>query len=149
MAQTLVAVNGVPMFGSPKTAKSNRSISLDADTVATLRAWRRQQLEERLLWPDYQDNDLVFARENGELTHPAHLYYAFGRDALAAGLPVIRFHDLRHSCATLALSAGVHVKVVSERLGHSSVSITLDRYSHSVPALEEEAATRIAGLILR
>jgi len=65
----------------------------------------------------------------------------------SAGLPPIRLHDLRHTHATLALSAGVHPKVVSERLGHSTVSLTLDLYSHTVPALEEEAAERVAALV--
>ena len=64
-----------------------------------------------------------------------------------ARLPEIRLHDLRHSHATLALRAGIHPKVVSERLGHATVSITLDTYSHAIPALQEEAAERIAGLV--
>jgi len=67
----------------------------------------------------------------------------------AASLPRTRFHDLRYTHATLALAAGVHPKVVSERLGHSSVSITLDTYSHAVPALEEEAAEKVAALVFR
>ena len=62
-------------------------------------------------------------------------------------LPTIRLHDLRHTHATLALQAGVHPKVVSERLGHATVSITLDTYSHAIPAMQEEAAALIAGLV--
>ena len=62
-------------------------------------------------------------------------------------LPAIRLHDLRHTHATLALRAGVHPKVVSERLGHATVAITLDIYSHAIPAMQEEAAARIAGLV--
>lgn len=89
----------------------------------------------------------MFVRENGQPIHPQALSQAFERDAREAGLPLIRFHDLRHSYATVALSAGVHPKVVSERLGHSSIAVTLDNYSHVIPALEEEAATRIAALI--
>ena len=65
----------------------------------------------------------------------------------AAGLPRIRLHDLRHTFATLALGAGIHPKIVSERLGHATISITLDTCSHSVPALEEEAAAKVAALI--
>lgn len=64
-----------------------------------------------------------------------------------AGLPIIRFRDLRHTHATQALSAGLHPKVVSERLGHSTVSITLDTYSHVIPALQEEAAEQVAALV--
>ncbi len=114
-----------------------------------LRAHRKAQLEERLSWGSaYEDSGLTFCRENGLPIHPQSLSQAFERDAKAAGLPLIRFHDLRHSYATVALSAGIHPKVVSERLGHSSISVTLDCYSHVIPALEEEAASRIAKLIL-
>jgi integrase len=71
----------------------------------------------------------------------------FGRLAAAAELPRIRFHDLRHTHATLALQAGVHPKVVSERLGHANISITLDTYSHAIPAMQEDAAAKVAALI--
>jgi integrase len=64
-----------------------------------------------------------------------------------AGLPRIRLHDLRHTHATLALQAGIHPKVVSERLGHSNISITLDTYSHAIPAMQEEAAAKVAKLV--
>ena len=70
----------------------------------------------------------------------------FTRHAARAGLPVIRVHDLRHGWATLALGRGVHPKVVQERLGHASVAITLDVYSHAVPAMQEDAAERVASL---
>ena len=72
----------------------------------------------------------------------------FTQAAKRAGLPRIRLHDLRHTYATLALSCGIHPKVVSERLGHATIAITLDTYSHAVPALSEEAACRVAALIL-
>jgi integrase len=72
---------------------------------------------------------------------------SFERALKAAKLPEIRLHDLRHTHATLALAAGTHPKVVSERLGHETVSITLDTYSHAIPAMQEEAATLIAGLV--
>jgi integrase len=62
-------------------------------------------------------------------------------------VPVIRFHDLRHTHATMALQSNVHPKVVSERLGHSSISLTLDTYSHAIPAMQEEAAERVAGML--
>ncbi len=147
--QTLTSVDYKLVFGRPKTARSNLSVALDPATVTALRAWRKAQLEERMAWgAAYEDNGLTFCRENGSPTHPQSLSQAFERDAKAAGLPVIRFHDLRHSYATVALSAGVHPKVVSERLGHSSIAVTLDTYSHVIPALEEEAASRIAALIL-
>lgn len=96
---------------------------------------------------DWPDHDLVFTREDGALVHPERLTRMFEAHARAAGLPRIRLHDLRHTHATLALAAGVHPKVVSERLGHSSISITLDTYSHAVPAMQEEAAERVAAVV--
>jgi integrase len=72
----------------------------------------------------------------------------FLRRANRAGLPAIRFHDIRHTYASLALAAGVHPKVVSDRMGHSSITITLDTYSHAIPALQEEAAAKVAALFV-
>ncbi len=105
--------------------------------------------EERLAWgPAYQgEHDLVFCREDGSPTWPQSLSRAFERHTKQAGLPVIRFHDLRHTHATLALAAGLHPKVVSERLGHAGVGITLDTYSHAIPAMQEDAAATVAALI--
>lgn len=103
---------------------------------------------ERALWGDaYEDEDLVFAKENGTPLHPDSFSDAFFRHAKAAGLPRIRFHDLRHTHATLALAAGIHPKVVSERLGHASITITLDTYSHAIPAMQETAASLVASLV--
>lgn len=95
----------------------------------------------------YDDADLVFAREDGTPVHPDGFADAFQRQAKEAKLPRIRFHDLRHTHATLALAAGVHPKVVSERLGHASVTITLDTYSHAIPAMQETAAELVASLV--
>ena len=87
---------------------------------------------------EFQDVDILFAQRAGR----------DGRKAIReAMLPDIRLHDLRHTHATLALRAGIHPKVVSERLGHATVSITLDTYSHAIPAMQEEAAAKIAGLV--
>ncbi|MEO6205065.1 MAG: tyrosine-type recombinase/integrase, partial [Mycobacteriales bacterium] len=80
--------------------------------------------------PDYQDKDLVICQADGTPIHPKTISYQFGKAARAAALPRIRLHDLRHTHATLALLAGVHPRVVQERLGHANVSITLDTYSH-------------------
>ena len=88
-----------------------------------------------------------FCREDGTPLHPDAFSDAFWRHAKAAKLPRIRFHDLRHTHATLALAAGVHPKVVSERLGHASITITLDTYSHAIPAMQETAATLVASLV--
>lgn len=135
-------------FGSPKTAKGRRAVELDAATVDALPAHKKRQAEERLAFgPAFEDHGLVFCQENGEPIRPHVLSNAIKRHARAAGLPVIRLHDLRHSSATLALQASIHPKVVSERLGHSSVSITLDRYSHVSPSMQKDAAARMAALV--
>lgn len=146
--QTLINVGYRPEFSEPKTAKGRRSVALDPATLAALREHRRNQLEERMTWgPAYEDRDLVFAKENGAPIHPDGFSVAFEHHIKAAGLPRIRLHDLRHTHATLALAAGIHPKVVSERLGHATISITLDTYSHAIPAMQEEAAARVAALV--
>jgi integrase len=146
--QTRVTVGHQVHVNEPKTAKGRRSIALDPATVEALRGHRRQQLAERLAWgPSWADSGLVFVRENGQPLHPREVTRAFSRHVLAAGLPVLPLHGLRHTHATLALQAGVHPKVVQERLGHASISITLDTYSHAVPALEEQAAATVARLV--
>jgi len=116
--------------------------------VVSLRDHRKAQVEERLAWgPAYQaDNDLVFCREDGTPIHPGWFPKAFNRRTRRAGLPTTRLHDLRHTHASIALAAGIHPKVVSERLGHASIGTTLDTYSHAIPALQEDAATAVAAL---
>jgi len=148
VVQTLLQVNNKLDFGTPKTEKGSRNVWLDTHTVAALRSHRRTQVAERLAWgPEYQDNDLVFAREDGTPIHPDGFGRTFARHAKAAALPTIRLHDLRHTHATLALQAGIPAKVVSERLGHASISITLDIYSHVLPGMQEEAAQTVADLV--
>jgi len=147
--QSLVAVKGELIFSAPKTAKGRRSVALDERTVSVLKAHRKAALEDRLILglgtPDTEA--LVFTAPDGAPVNPESFSDHFGRLVKAAGLPRIRFHDLRHTHATLALQAGVHPKVVSERLGHATVSITLDTYSHAIPAMQEEAAERVAALV--
>ena len=96
----------------------------------------------------WSDSGYVFTKENGEPHHTQTVSRSFEQGLIEAKLPRIRLHDLRHTHATLALQAGIHPKVVSERLGHATVSITLDTYSHAIPAMQEEAAERIAGLVV-
>ena len=91
--------------------------------------------------------DLVFAYPDGSPLDPSTVTHAFGKLIKKAGLPHIRFHDLRHTHATLMLKGGVHPKIVSERLGHANIGITLDTYSHVVPGLQEAAALRFDALI--
>jgi integrase len=149
ITQALVVVDGKPAISDPKTAKGRRQLALDPDTVAALMAHRVRQMQERLKWGEtYVDSGLCFTREDGSPVSPEWFSDAFARHAAKARLPRVRLHDVRHSYATAALAAGVHPKIVSERLGHSSVGITLDRYSHVVTGMDELAAARVAGLIL-
>jgi integrase len=93
------------------------------------------------------ESGLVFDRGDGDKVHPDSVSKAFGRLAQAAGVRQIRFHDLRHTSASIMLLSGTNPKVVSERLGHATVGFTLDRYSHLLPGLQEEAAERTGALI--
>jgi integrase len=146
--QTLINIGYSAQYSAPKTAKGRRSISLDARTVTVLRDWRMTQLQERMaLGEAWVDNGLVFTRPDGNWIHPDLLSKRFNLLVRRSNLPRIRLHDLRHTHATHALEAGIHPKVVSERLGHATVAFTLDRYSHAIPALEESAAERVAELV--
>jgi integrase len=136
------------VVSEPKTARGRRSIALDSETVEVLKAQAARQLADQDEWGDgWTDTGLVFTKENGEALHPEDVTRYFRQAVKKAMLPSIRLHDLRHTHATLALRAGIHPKVVSERLGHATVSITLDTYSHAIPAMQEEAAALIAGLV--
>lgn len=139
---TLQRTEGVFVFAEPKTASSRRQIALTDGAVAALKHHRVAQAEERLrLRRAWEDNDLVFANEVGRPIAASNLRNRSFWPLLAgAGLPRIRFHDLRHTAATLMLGQGVHPKVVSEMLGHSQISITLDLYSHVTPTMQRQAA---------
>jgi integrase len=132
-----------------KTASGRRRVELDPATIAVLRAHRRRQAEERLAFgAGYRDHGRVFIRPSGEPLNPDAVSLQFKRRAARLGLPPIRFHDLRHGWATMALEAGEHAKVVAEQLGHASVRVTLDTYSHVAPGIQREAVTRVAGRFL-
>lgn len=133
--------------GAPKSGRA-RTVALDTETVAVMKRWRTAQLQERLKWGEaWTDSGYVFTREDGNPMHPQLFSDAFERRSKAANLPAIRFHDLRHTHATLLLAAGVHPKVVQERLGHSSISITLDLYSHVAPGMQEDAAAKLGAIV--
>ena len=143
-----VAVRYDWKISEPKTRSGRRLIALDKITSNALRTHRKRQLEERMQWgPGWHDNGFVFTAEDGSLFHPDHLTKLFDRLVKRAGIPRIRLHDLRHTHATLALQRGIHPKVISERLGHASIGITLDTYSHAFPALQEDAAEQIAAMV--
>jgi integrase len=135
-------------FGPPKTKAGRRSIALDRVTVEALKARRGAWAAEKVkAGKVYKDEDLVFCKVDGSRLDPDVVSGIFERLVRKSGLPRIRFHDLRHTHATLGLAAGIHSKVMSERLGHSSITITLDLYSHAIPALGADAADRIAAVV--
>ena len=135
------------MLGTPKTAKSRRTITLDKGTVAALREHRKAQAVERLrMGSEWVDHDLVFAHIDGAMLHPERFTRSFSDAVKRSGLPAIRLHDLRHGWATMALSAGVHPKFVQETLGHANIGITLETYSHVTGSLHDDAAERVAAL---
>jgi integrase len=144
-----VVVNYEVVVSEPKTAKGRRSLALDPATVAALRQHRTRQLEQQLaVGPRWQDSGLVFTWPDGRPIHPHRFSKWFEQHTRVAGLPKIRLHDVRHSYATAALAAGVPAKVVSERLGHANIAITMDTYSHVLPGLDAQAAGAVARLIL-
>ena len=140
--RTLTRAKGSYSLGEPKTARSRRSVSLTASVVEALRAHLDRQLEEiDRVGSGYQDGGLVFATERGTVVNPSNLRRRSFAPLLGrAKLPGIRFHDLRHTCATLLLAKNVNPKVVSEMLGHASIAITLDTYSHVLPNMQDSAA---------
>jgi integrase len=150
VAQTVVVIDKQPVVvAEAKTASSRRQLALDPFTVAALKAHRVQQLQERLAWgPAWVDTGLVFTREDGQVLHPEHVTKRFARLVRDAGLPPITLHGVRHSYATAALAAGEPLKVVSERLGHASTSITANLYQHVLPSMDERTANAVANLIL-
>jgi integrase len=137
-------------FGEPKTARSRRTIPLPPSVLKSLVEHRRRQLETRMLAGDsYQKNDLVFANTDGGPLHIRNLTNRHYKKILErAGLSkTFRLYDLRHSCATLLLSANEHPKVVSERLGHASITLTLDTYSHVLPSMQQAATEKLESLL--
>lgn len=130
--------------------KGRRTVALDAVTVAELRAHRARQASERLsIGPGYDDGGMIVCLPDGRPVHPNTLSYYFAREIKRAGLPTIRLHDLRHGHATMALRAGVHPRVVQERLGHASIAVTLGVYSHVDMAMQAAAAENVSALIPR
>lgn len=135
-------------FSEPKTVKGKRTVALDPMTVAVLREHRKAQLEERMaIGANYREMGLCFTDLDGGPLRPDSFSKRFDRHVRDSGLPKIRLHDLRHTHASLALQAGIHPKIVSERLGHSTVSFTLDVYSHCIKGMQEDAAVAFAALV--
>ena len=126
--------------GGHPTAKGRRKIILPDFVVEALKQHRVQQLELRLkVGADWQEQDYVFTGLKGGPLNPRYILKLFDRLLQQAGLLHMRFHDLRHSAATLLLSMGINAKVVQEILGHSNISMTMDIYSHVLPSMHKDA----------
>lgn len=143
-----VMAGGQVAEGTPKSEKSRRRVDLDSRTVAVLKRWRAQQARERLAAGEaYEDTGYVFVDELGQPYAPNRLSASFEKAQVGFNGPKLTFHGLRHTSATILLAAGVPVHVVSERLGHSTVSITSDIYAHVLERQKTDAAERIGGAL--
>lgn len=148
VTRPILQLGGRLVESTPKTRAGERTVSLDGATASLLRAHKMQQRYARLAWKGaYEDQDLVFAREDGTPWPPDYVSRRFGELALEAGLPRIRLHEGRHTAATLALEAGVDIKIVSDELGHSTTTITRDLYQHVRRAVHGDAAEKVVALL--
>jgi integrase len=147
--RTLTHAGKAFVLGEPKTKNSRRTIRLTKGANSALKAHLSRQFEEmERMGSHYQPGGLIFATEGGTIVNPSNLRNRSFKPLLKrAGLPPIRFHDLRHTCATLLLSKSVNPKVVSEMLGHASISITLDIYSHLLPDMQEKAVEAVEEML--
>lgn len=147
ISQTL-SHDGKTFLLGGKTKSSLRKILLPESTVAKLKKHRAAVLKEKLSQgEEYQDNDLVMCTPSGTPINPANVRRSLNVLIKKTAVPKIRFHDLRHTHATLLLAKGVNVKVISERLGHSNIKITLDTYSHVLPTMQEDAVNKIEEIL--
>jgi len=141
--------DGQTIFAQPKTAKGRRLIALSPSTVAVLREEYNAQAElKKALGMEISDDDLIFCHIDGSPLLPDTISHVWIRLAKRCGLDGVRLHDCRHTHASLLLKQNIHPKVVSERLGHASVQITLDTYSHVTPGLQQAAANRFDDIVL-
>jgi integrase len=144
----LQRVGGKLQLTETKTERSRRTIALPNMAVTALRQRHIKQLEERLLAGSrWQASGFVFTSMVGTPLEPRNAYRQFQKALERAQLPHARFHDLRHTCATLLLVQGVPARVVMETLGHSQISLTMNTYSHVLPDLQREAADQMDRLL--
>lgn len=131
-----------------KTAAGSRSVRLTAETIAVLKEHRDRQTFQRQSAGDrWQDHDLIVCTATGRPINPNNVTRSYQRLVMLSGVPRIRVHDMRHSAATMLLRAGVPAKIISERLGHATLAITLDTYSHVLPDMQEVAAEVMSALL--
>ena len=149
--RSLIEVRGESIRESePKTAHGRRSIYLIPLAIDALKQHRARQLETRLQHADiWQEQDYIFCTSHGSPFHVTYIVNTFRTLLKKASLPRIRFHDMRHSAATLLLSMGIHPKVVQEILGHSNIRITMDVYSHVLPSIQKDAMTKLSDVLPR
>ena len=134
---------GEIVFRTPKTAKGRRMVSLSPSAALLLQEYRdKQEAQRSMLGIPLKDDDLIFSSLEGKPLLPDTVSHVWAKLVKRAGLDGIRFHDTRHTHAFLMLKQGTHPKVVQERLGHATISTTLDLYSHIAPGLQEAAAAR-------
>ena len=149
VGRALVREGGRHTLGETKTRRGRRKVNLTPRTMNALKIHRKEQLEEKLRCAAlYQDNGLIFASGAGTAMNPENLVKRSFKPLLKrAGLPEIRFHDLRHTCATMLLGRGVHPKFVQELLGHATIAMTLDTYSHYLPSMGDQAAGAMESVL--
>ena len=147
VSQQILSVEYEARVADVKTAHSRLTIDLDPRTVAMLKAWRRHQLEQKMSTGRRKDDGLVFSRDDGSPIHPDAFSQAWERLVRTSVFRRIRLHDLRHTHATILLKAGVPVKVVSERLGHSSPAFTMTVYQHVLPGMQADAAAAFSAAV--
>jgi len=150
--QGLTRINSTVHFGPPKTRASRRTVYLEPEAIDALHAHKAEQARRRLLvgtewWSGWQANPLVFTTGMGNPLIPSNVVKAHIRIVKAAGVPYIRIHDLRHTFATLGLAAGGHLKAVSESLGHTKASFTIDTYAHVLPQQRAEVAAKVGAAL--
>jgi len=144
----LQRLRGGLAFSEPKSAAGRRVIALGIATIEKLQKHQHLQVGEiQTAGKFWKENDMIFPSSTGTPMDPSNLYHNFKRLLKEAGLPDVRFHDLRHTAATLMLQQGIHPKVVQERLGHSDISMTLNTYSHVLPVMQDEAAEKLDDLL--
>jgi integrase len=147
--RTRVVVDGRPVDSSPKTSAGRRAVPLDDSLIALLRSHRARQAQEKLrAGQAYSDEGYVLSDELGEPYHPDWVSKRFDKAVKSTGLPRIRPHDTRHTAASLMLGSGVPTKVVADLLGHSSPTITLSIYAHTLPGIAEEAGATLSASLL-
>jgi integrase len=131
-----------------KTNADARSVRLTGETIAVLKAHRdRQAFQRQAAGDSWQDHGLIVCTGTGTPINPNNVTRSYNRLVMLSGVPRIRVHDMRHTAATMLLRAGVSAKIVSERLGHATIAITLDTYSHVLPDMQDVAAEAMSALL--